>query len=198
MPTLSTTASAARRNLQRLNIIRCIAIGGQFLALYYFWVVEDIGLPGNILTTILLMYSAVLAISSWRGHWRLPITELEFFGHLLVDIAFFTALLYFSGGASNPFVSYYLVPISIAAATLPSGYGWLIAALSLGAYSGLLQYNYPVAALSPHHGHHGSESGGINLHLIGMWANFLVSAALITFFVARMAVELRRQETAAS
>ncbi|WIO73541.1 ATP-binding protein [Porticoccaceae bacterium LTM1] len=189
--------SAIRRNFRRLNIIRCITVGGQFLALYYFWKIQNIGLPGTILTTILLIYSAVLGVSCWRGHWRAAITELEFFGHLLIDVIFFTALLYFSGGANNPFVSYYLVPISIAAATLPRSYGWIIAALSLAAYSGLFAYNYPVIALAPFHNHHGSDDS-LNLHTIGMWGNFLVSAVLISFFVTRMASELRQQQNQAN
>lgn len=192
--------SAIRRNFRRLNIIRCITVGGQFLALYYFWKIQNIGLPGTILTIILLIYSAVLGVSCWRGHWRAAITELEFLGHLLIDVMFFTALLYFSGGANNPFVSYYLVPISIAAATLPRSYGWIIAALSLAAYSGLFAYNYPVIALAPFHSHHDhfASSDILNLHTIGMWGNFLVSAVLISFFVTRMASELRQQQNQAN
>ena len=197
MPTLPAITSAViRRNLKRLNLIRCIAIGGQFLALYYFWVVADIGLPGNILAIILLLYSAVLAASIWRSHWRIAITEGEFFAHLVADVIFFSALLYFSGGANNPFVSYYLVPICIAAATLPRSYSWLIALLSLSAYSALFYYHQPVMALEPHHHHHGGS--GANLHLLGMWVNFAVSAGLITFFVAHMAADLRRQEAEAN
>ncbi|UTW45243.1 HAMP domain-containing histidine kinase [bacterium SCSIO 12696] len=190
-----TTSAVIRRNLKRLNLLRTFAIAGQFLALYFFWVASDIGLPGEILATILLLYSAVLGISIWRSHWRVAITEKEFFAHLLSDIAFFSALLYFSGGANNPFVSYYLVPICIAAATLPRSYSWVIALLSLAAYSALFYYHQPVAALSPHH-HHGG--GGGNLHLVGMWANFAVSAGLITLFVTQMAADLRRQEAEAN
>ncbi|MCV6603987.1 MAG: ATP-binding protein [Porticoccaceae bacterium] len=197
MPTLPPISNALiRRNLKRLNLIRSIAISGQFLALYYFWVASDIGLPGDVLTIILLIYSSVLAASIWRSHWSAALTEGEFFAHLLADMVFFSALLYFSGGANNPFVSYYLVPICIAAATLPRSYSWLIAALSLFAYSALFYYHQPVMALSPHHHHHGGDSA--NLHLIGMWANFAVSAGLITFFIAHMATDLRRQEATAN
>ncbi len=34
----------------------------------------------------------------------------------------------------------------------------------------------------------------LNLHIVGMWFNFLVSAALITWFVVKMAEEIRHQE----
>jgi two-component system sensor histidine kinase RegB len=36
--------------------------------------------------------------------------------------------------------------------------------------------------------------GNSNVHVLGMWFNFLFSAGLITYFVVRMAAQLRRQE----
>jgi two-component system sensor histidine kinase RegB len=38
---------------------------------------------------------------------------------------------------------------------------------------------------------------GANVHILGMWFNFLFSAGLITYFVVRMAVILRQQEAQA-
>ncbi len=182
--------SAARHNLRQLSIIRNIALGGQLLALLFFSQVQDIGLPVLVLGAILALYALVIATTWWRTFRYPVITELEFFCHLLVDISFFTALLFFSGGASNPFVSYYLVPISIAATTLPLRYTWTVTLLSLAAYSWLLRNNLPIPALAPSH-HHGDSN---NLHILGMWCNFAVSAVLITYFVTRMANTLRYQE----
>lgn len=186
--------SAARQNLRQLSIIRNIALGGQLLALLFFSQVQDIGLPVITLSTVLALYGIVIAATWWRSFQSPAITEPEFFSHLLIDILFFTALLYFSGGASNPFVSYYLVPISIAATTLPLRYAWSIALLSLGAYSWLLVNYLPIPALSPalEQGHHHDSSN--NLHILGMWCNFVVSALLITYFVTRMASTLKQQE----
>ena len=187
------TISAARQNLRQLSIIRNIALGGQLLALLFFSQIQNIGLPVTVLSVILAFYALVIGITWWRSFQKPAITELEFFGHLLMDILFFTALLYFSGGASNPFISYYLVPISIAATTLPTRYTWSVALLSLGAYSWLLANHLPIPALSPMsgHGHHDSSN---NLHIMGMWCNFTVSALLITYFVNRMASTLKQQE----
>jgi two-component system, sensor histidine kinase RegB len=182
--------SAARQNLRQLSIIRNIALGGQLLALLFFSQIQDIGLPVITLSVVLALYGIVIAATWWRSFQSPAITEPEFFSHLLIDILFFTALLYFSGGASNPFVSYYLVPISIAATTLPLRYTWSIALLSLGAYSWLLVNYLPIPALSPSR-HHDSSN---NLHILGMWCNFVVSALLITYFVTRMASTLKQQE----
>ncbi len=160
------------------------------MALLFFTLLTDIGLPSLILSLLLACYGAVIALTWWRSFRQPAITEVEFFSHLLVDILFFTALLYFSGGASNPFISYYLVPISIAAATLPIRYTWITAALSLIAYSFLMKYYLTIPALLPSHHHHGSS----NLHLMGMWFNFLISAGLITYFVTEMAKTVQQQE----
>jgi two-component system sensor histidine kinase RegB len=37
--------------------------------------------------------------------------DAEFFFELLADVASLTALLYLSGGSTNPFVSLYLLPL---------------------------------------------------------------------------------------
>jgi two-component system sensor histidine kinase RegB len=124
---------------------------------------------------------------------QVPIADHEFFIHLLADILFFSVLLYFSGGASNPFVSYYLIPISIAAITVSRRYSILIAVAALSAYSLLLKYYVPIAAIAPS-SHHGASNG--SLHVLGMWANFAVSAGIIIYFISRMASALKIQEQA--
>jgi two-component system sensor histidine kinase RegB len=96
-----------------------------------------------------------------------------------------------TGGASNPFVSYFLVPLTISAATLPWFHTGMVLLVSLAAYSSLLFHYIPLELLSP--AHHG---GGMNAnwHILGMWLNFAISAGLIGFFIARMADSLRQQD----
>ena len=112
------TSSAVRQNLIRLSSIRAVALLGQVAALIYFTQISPIGLPATAITLILAVYASVTAATWQRSRMQVPITDNEFFVHLLTDILFFSLLLYFSGGASNPFISYYLIPISIAAITL--------------------------------------------------------------------------------
>ena len=92
-------------------------------------------------------------------------------------------------------MSYYIVPLVIAAAVLPWRHTWLVAGASLLAYSALLYYYQPFPLFTPHaqmgHGE------GANVHILGMWFNFLFSAGLITYFVVRMASMLREQEARA-
>mgnify|MGYP001111731538 CR=1 FL=1 len=185
------TSSAARQNLIRLSSIRAVALLGQIVALIYFTQISPIGLPATAITLILAVYASVTAATWQRSRMQVPITDNEFFVHLLTDILFFSLLLYFSGGASNPFISYYLIPISIAAITLSRRYSIFVALAAMAAYSLLLKYYMPIAAIAPSH-HHGG--GNNSLHILGMWANFAISAGIIIYFISRMASALKIQQ----
>jgi len=108
--------------------------------------------------------------------------------HLVVDIAAFTSMVYFTGGYTNPFVSLYLLPISLAAASLPAAYAWSIGALCGVCYSLVWRWHVP---LPPVNERFGSD---FDLHVAGMWVNFLIAATLIVFFVGRAARVLRRRD----
>jgi two-component system sensor histidine kinase RegB len=108
--------------------------------------------------------------------------------HLAVDIVALTAVLYFTGGATNPFVSLYLVPISLAATSLPTRYAWITVALCGAGYSFLW---WDSVALPPVHPRFGTE---FDLHLAGMWINFVIAAVLIVLFVGRMAWQVRQRD----
>lgn len=142
------------------------------------------------LGTVLGLLCAINALIWYRDRLSWPVTQAEFFAHILLDIAGLGLLLYFSGGATNPFISYYLVPLSITAATLPWRYTWTLAAICIAIYSLLLLYYQPVTAFAVHN--HGAPR--VNLHYVGMWANFALSALLITYFVVPMARALRQRE----
>jgi two-component system, sensor histidine kinase RegB len=183
--------SAARQNLLRLSSIRTVALLGQIVALIYFTLISPIGLPATAIALVLAVYASVTAATWQRSRMQVPITDNEFFIHLLADILFFSLLLYFSGGASNPFISYYLIPISIAAITLSRRYSILVALSAMAAYSLLLKFYMPIAAIAPSH-HHGG--GNNSLHILGMWANFAISAGIIIYFISRMASALKIQQ----
>ena len=184
--------SAIHHNLHRLGLIRAVVILGQCLALIYFSVAKPLGLATAEIAWVLAIYASISVATANRGRFEIPITNKEFFIHLLVDIIFFSILLYFSGGASNPFISYYLIPISIAAITLPRSYTVSIALIALSGYSLLMTYYIPVMAIAP--SHMGHAMAGNNLHVLGMWANFAISAAIISYFVSQIASELESQQ----
>ena len=116
------------------------------------------------------------------------ISPAEFTLHLGVDIGAFTAVLYLTGGPTNPFVSLYLVPISLAAISLSAALAWLVGVCSALGYSLLWWRSVPLPSV------HGRFGGDFDLHLLGMWINFVVAASLIVFFVGRMARLIRERD----
>jgi|Laugresp1bdmlbsn_1035097.scaffolds.fasta_scaffold04280_2 two-component system sensor histidine kinase RegB len=192
--------SALQLNLQRLLNIRLIVFMCQILALFYAYFVLELALSYTAIISIFLLLAVLNGGLYLRLHKRSTPGEGEFFLHLLLDVLGLSVLLYLSGGASNPFVSYFLVPVTIAAATLSWTHTGLLATLALACYTVLLFYYQPLELLMPavDHSAHMHEAATttstLNLHTVGMWFNFMVSAALITWFVVKMAAEIRRQQ----
>ncbi len=172
-------------------IIRTLILICLGIAVVIFLWDGTVNLPFSEILTALVILTSVNLLTFMRLRKPLPVAPLEFFIQLLVDLGCLSAVFYFSGGANNPFVSYFLVPICICAATLSGTYTLAIAGVSVLSYSLLLFFHIPLPILSPHH-HQADNS--INLHVMGMWLNFFISACLITYFIVKMARDLRAQE----
>lgn len=173
--------------LHRLFVLRWYSIAGQALVMFGVHFGLDIPLP-LLPMSIVVGLLALLNLATWIRLAQLwPVTAIEFFAQLLMDVAALTVLLFYSGGSTNPFISLYLLPIIIAAIALPGFYAWLLTAICVAAYS-LLMFFYP--HLNMPHG-----ASAFALHVAGMWLNFIVSAVLIAFFIGRMAVSIRDRES---
>lgn len=189
----SLPLTASKANLLRLNTIRAILLLIILAGLGYALLETELSrseLSSHFIAVGL--YSLAWLLTQLRLSKAWPVSDYEYFFQLLIDILLISLLLYFSGGASNPFISYYLVPLSIAAAILPWRLTWLIAAISLTSYSFMLFYYQPFPSAAPPAHHHSQE---FNQHVLGMWLNFAISSLLITYFVVKMANTLREKET---
>jgi len=185
--------SAARDNMRRLTLIRLIALLGQLAGICFAWGYLEAVLDYPLMLCVLALVALVTLGTLWRLRQNWLVSDAEYFSQMLLDVAALTVLLYFSGGSTNPFISYYLVILTICAATLPWPYTWCMAGATFTAYSSLLFFYRPLilpgqdmAAMS-----HGQF---FNLHVLGMWLTFLISALLITYFVVKMAQAIRQQE----
>lgn len=178
-------------NLRSLLAIRAIALLGQAGVLGYVLLVSRTTQSLWGMAASLVLLGVITVASLWWSTTAEDIGNRTFFAQLMVDVLGWSALMYYSGGADNPFISYYIVPLVVAAAVLPWRYTWLVAAASVAAYSLLLYYRVPFPLFSPHAAM-GHQQGSV--HSLGMWFNFLFSAGLITYFVVRMAAVLREQE----
>ena len=177
--------SATRQNLWRLTFIRTLVLAAQAGSVGLAYWLELLPLPWFQLAATLGCSMLLCAFTAIRLRTTWPVTELEYAVQLACDLFIHSALLYFSGGSTNPFVSYYLVPLTIAAVTLPWRYSVILSGIALTMYTLLLARFYPLQTF---------PIAQENLQVYGMWLSFALAAAVITFFAARMAEELRRQE----
>ena len=186
MPAMNS-ANHYHRLCSRLSVLRWVAVAGQLAA-----IVAAMQITHNLAWQPMVILSLSLLVANVFIHLRLKAdneaSAVEALAHLLLDVFFLSALLYYSGGASNPFVSLYLLPVALAAAVLPVGYVIALVAICTAGYSFLFLY----AQAMPHvHGVHGSD---FDMHLAGMWLNFVITAVLIAGFVTSLAAALRRRD----
>ncbi len=179
--------NALAHNLKRLGILRLINCGGISIALLFFGLsqvsqVQNIAAWGILFLMTLL---SLLNIVRAKSHNTQP---QEVFIYLLLDTLLMVALMYFSGGANNPFITYLLVPIVISAATLNWLSTWLLSVLAMSAYGLLLFFYQPLPALDLQ-----LAQMGLSLHIVGMWFTFILSALFIAYFVVKMAQDLQYQ-----
>ncbi|MCS3471055.1 two-component system sensor histidine kinase RegB [Pseudomonas sp. JUb42] len=177
--------SATRQNLWRLTFIRTLVLGAQAGSVGFAWLFDLLPLPWLQLAITLGCSMVLCALTAVRLGASWPVTELEYAVQLACDLYIHSALLYFSGGSTNPFVSYYLVPLTIAAVTLPWRYSLILSGIALALYTLLLAQFYPLVTY---------PIAREKMQIYGMWLSFALAAAVITFFAAKMAEELRRQE----
>ena len=114
------------------------------------------------------------------------VKESGLFIALSLDTLLWISWLYFSGGATNAFISLLLLPIALAAVTLPIWAPWVLTAMSTLAYS-MMIFTAPESPMQ----HHGMD---MSSHYLGMWFNFVISALVITTSVALITKRMRRQD----
>jgi two-component system sensor histidine kinase RegB len=183
---LPTIPAATLRWLVR---VRWAAVVGQLAAIAIARVGFDVRIPVSSLVAIVAVAALTnLALSRRASGGALLITAV-----LGLDTLELCALLCLTGGPSNPLSVLFLVQITIAALVLRLRLSITITALSLASYMFLFFVNVPL----PHVHHPGMDMSHMTAdssHLQGMFVGFALAAALINYFVSRVATALRQRE----
>jgi two-component system sensor histidine kinase RegB len=162
-----------------------------------------------------LIFEACYVGFSYRFHRLSMNNNGLLFLTLLLDTLFWATWLYFTGGATNAFVSLLLLPIAISAITLPLWAPWCLTIVSTIFYtlmivditeqnSGLvmdhdmsqipidhvMQANQAMAANQAMPASHSMDMGS---HYLGMWFNFVISALVLTVTVGFIAKRIRQK-----
>ena len=204
---------SARQNLKWLFILRNLMILSEAILIIVSTYGLNIHLPEQQLWLVILSVVAVNIYTSMRLQTEDPVTEPEIFSQLVIDVFAITALLYLTGGASNPITWVFLLPLIITAIMLDQSYAWYMVILTTSLYTALMAYNVPLPSIEPHmpdpdmrysnaanydelmhYVHTMNDSHYFNLHVFGMWFGFVFSAGLVAFFVVELAKTLKAQE----
>jgi len=172
--------------LSRILALRAVALLVAFAVLLAFQFYLERSLSYSVLYGISFAALCYSLATLWRLKLDTPVTDLELFVHLLMDAAILLVLVAFSGRGTNPFIYYLLVLVAISATLFSRTVSWIFAALAVLAYSLLLYFD-----LEAHIHHMFSD---FQLHLVGMWVNFVGSTLLLNFFVSTLATALRDRE----
>lgn len=187
-PDQPITLCVSSDSLVQVMVIRSILI---FTLIVGLWIGKSklgISLPTE---PILLGIGILVALNIARMLRIAAVPQWELFVELLLDICALSVVLYFSGGISNPFVSFYLVLLTIGAMLLPGRFSSALALSVLVCYTALIFFYQPMVH------RHDSTLGGnpaFNLHTVGSWLTFSLSALIVATFLVRMVSSLREHE----
>ncbi len=203
---------SARQNLRWLFILRNMMVFSESILIFISVYMLNIRLPEQQLWSVIAAIVAVNLYTSMRLDTEEAVTQLEIFSQLVIDVLGITGLLYLTGGASNPIIWVFLLPVIITAIMLPQTYAWYMVILTTTMYTVLVAYNIPLPSIEPHapvvemahtgmssyqmlrQAHILSDKHYFNLHMFGMWFGFVFSAGLVAFFVVALAKALKIQE----
>lgn len=185
---LQSGHAAGIQNMKLLIDLRWIAVVGQVLTILFAAVVLRIELPIAPMIGILSSLIGLNLLSLFRWYTQRTVSNLELMGGLLLDVAALTGLLYFSGGATNPFVFLYPLQVTLGAVLLETWSIWTLVALTTACFAVLMRYYVPLELP------HGGTERLFRLHLIGMWICFVLDVGLLVVFMGRITRNLRAQD----
>jgi two-component system sensor histidine kinase RegB len=135
-----TLETAAAENMRQLVQLRWIAVAGQTLTI----LLVHFGLRVPLPVVEMLGVVLALAFANLLGTIALPrhrVYDGEIMVALLLDMAALTLQLYFSGGATNPFISLYLLQVVLGAILLPAAAAAVLGTATALSYA-LLSVSY--------------------------------------------------------
>ena len=181
-----------RINLSWIVQLHWWGILGQAVVVVGADAITGIGLPVTTLGGLLVVeVVANFALGAWGR--RVRVTDASIAAVMLLDVLVLTVLLDLTGGASNPFSTFYLVNVALAAVLLPPRWSWALMVASLVAFAGLFLHEALVGQ-----GHHVrmllDQKQSMRAHLHGMWVACALTAIFVVFFVQRVSSALAQRE----
>jgi two-component system sensor histidine kinase RegB len=195
-------------NQQQLALLRLVNLGLKIGLILFATDLFGLTTPPVTLSYVLIFEACYVGFS-YRFHRLSMNNNGLLFLTLLLDSLFWTTWLYFTGGATNAFVSLLLLPIAISAITLPRWAPWCLTIVSTifytlmivditeqnsGSVMGHDMSQMPIDHIMPaNQVMPASHSMDMGSHYLGMWFNFVISALVLTVTVGFIAKRIRQK-----
>ena len=201
---LDRSPISIRENLNWLFIIRNFILTGALFTVFVSVFALHIAIPHKSLSLVIIALASFNIYTWFRLRQVTPVTELEIFAHLAIDVISIAMILYLTGGASNPIIWLFLLPLIITAITLPQIYTWYMMLLTTSLYTLLIAYNIPLPKIGEQTFTYSSQgiksitptfdssAAFFSTKVFGMWIGFLFSATLVAFFCAQHGQNIAR------
>ena len=177
----------ARKNLILLTQLRWVAVFGKLTTIAAVEWLMHVRLPLIQMGIVLAVFVAGNIISLVRLRWPTEVTNRELFASLSFDALVLTALLYFSGGPTNPFTSLFLLQVILGAVLLETWAVWAMLGVALLCFLWLAGHYLPLEI----------PAGGpdlFSLYVQGTIVAFALNAVLLVAFINRINANLRLRD----
>jgi len=179
-------ASAGRVRLRTLSNLRWLAVAGQSAALFLVYFALGYSLPILYCVIAIAISAALNAALALRYPPTHRLTNREATFYLAFDVLQLAALLYLTGGITNPFALMFVAPVVIAAATLNLGNVLILAGIAFASVSLIAIVHRPLpwpageALLLP------------QLYQAGIWTALVIGIGFTSVYAWRIASESAR------
>jgi two-component system, sensor histidine kinase RegB len=179
---------AGRKNLLQLVELRWLAVAGQLVTILVVQFLMRVPLPLGEMLTLLGLLALFNVASAQRARLRIPVSDGELFGGLLVDVAALGGQLHAAGGITNPFIFLFLLQVAVASVLLRPVFIWAIVAAAAVSFVVLTQWHVPLALP-------GLGAPVLSTYYVaGLLVCFVLDAGLVVVFIGRIGRNLRQRD----
>ncbi|NVJ60403.1 MAG: HAMP domain-containing histidine kinase [Gammaproteobacteria bacterium] len=179
--------TSTQKQLKTLVFIRWLYILGQSISIVIAFAWFDYQISLIALTPLILIEVIFNLSTHLKAKQNYGMSSQFIWFQLIFDLSCIGLLLYFTGGATNAFISLLLLPVTLAALLCDQLRAWLTAGIAISIYSLLMFFYLPLQE------HQHSAHGPNQLHFVGMWITFSLSAVVLVYFINYLSNTLSEQ-----
>ncbi|MXU64740.1 sensor histidine kinase RegB [Oceanomicrobium pacificus] len=186
-PTIIPSFNAARGEWVRLRtliLLRWLAVAGQLAAVYVASQIVGIRLDLDLCLIAVLASVTFNIIATLLLPRTKRLRERDAMLSMMFDLVQLAALLYLTGGLSNPFAMLVLAPVAISATALSARPTVAVSLLAILLISALAVYNRPLVDAS------GAVLELPGLFINGIWVALVISVIFVASYARKITTEI--------